>query len=79
MPSIVKSLGLLADETRLRLLLLLRREELSVVELQPPISSAPAKPIIAMIPNQNARIKAFLPPATLPQLVKRRWRFRATH
>jgi ArsR family transcriptional regulator len=34
MPSIVKSLGLLADETRLRLLLLLRREELSVVELQ---------------------------------------------
>ncbi len=34
MPSIVKILRLLADETRLRLLLLLRREELSVVELQ---------------------------------------------
>jgi len=34
MASLVKSLGLLADETRLRLLLLLRREELSVVELQ---------------------------------------------
>lgn len=32
--SIVKTLRLLADETRLRLLLLLRREELSVVELQ---------------------------------------------
>ncbi|MEO8351092.1 MAG: metalloregulator ArsR/SmtB family transcription factor [Chthoniobacteraceae bacterium] len=34
MPSIVKALRLLADETRLRLLLLLQREELSVVELQ---------------------------------------------
>src|SRR5712671_920790 len=34
MVSIVKSLRLLADETRLRLLLLLRREELSVVEIQ---------------------------------------------
>lgn len=34
MASIVKILRLLADETRLRLLLLLRREELSVVELQ---------------------------------------------
>ncbi|MEK0445144.1 MAG: hypothetical protein RLZZ399_465 [Verrucomicrobiota bacterium] len=34
MPSIVKSLRLLADETRLRLLLLLREEELSVVEIQ---------------------------------------------
>src|SRR6187401_2863076 len=34
MASIVKSLRLLADETRLRLLLLLQREELSVVELQ---------------------------------------------
>lgn len=34
MPSIVKNLRLLADETRLRLLLLLRREELSVVEIQ---------------------------------------------
>jgi len=34
MPSIVKSLRLLADETRLRLLLLLEREELSVVEIQ---------------------------------------------
>jgi ubiquinone/menaquinone biosynthesis C-methylase UbiE/biotin operon repressor len=34
MPSIVKSLRLLADETRLRLLLLLQKEELSVVELQ---------------------------------------------
>src|SRR4051794_19265390 len=34
MASIVKNLRLLADETRLRLLLLLRREELSVVEIQ---------------------------------------------
>jgi ArsR family transcriptional regulator len=34
MSSIVKTLRLLADETRLRLLLLLQREELSVVELQ---------------------------------------------
>jgi ArsR family transcriptional regulator len=34
MASIVKSLRLLADETRLRLLLLLQKEELSVVELQ---------------------------------------------
>lgn len=34
MASIVKSLRLLADETRLRLLLLLQQEELSVVELQ---------------------------------------------
>ena len=34
MPSIVKALRLLADETRLRLLLLLQKEELSVVELQ---------------------------------------------
>ncbi len=34
MASIVKSLRLLADETRLRLLLLLREEELSVVEIQ---------------------------------------------
>jgi ubiquinone/menaquinone biosynthesis C-methylase UbiE/biotin operon repressor len=34
MASIIKILRLLADETRLRLLLLLRREELSVVELQ---------------------------------------------
>lgn len=34
MASIVKSLRLLADETRLRLLLLLRQEELSVVEIQ---------------------------------------------
>lgn len=34
MPSIVKNLRLIADETRLRLLLLLRRQELSVVEIQ---------------------------------------------
>jgi len=34
MPSIVRSLALLADETRLRLLLLFGHEELSVVELQ---------------------------------------------
>ena len=34
MPSLVESLALLADATRLRLLLLLRQEELSVVELQ---------------------------------------------
>ena len=34
MPSLVESLALLADPTRLRLLLLLRQEELSVVELQ---------------------------------------------
>jgi ArsR family transcriptional regulator len=34
MSSIVKNLRLLADETRLRLLLLLQREELSVVEIQ---------------------------------------------
>lgn len=34
MPSILKSLRVLADESRLRLLLLLEREELSVVELQ---------------------------------------------
>src|SRR6187402_3129202 len=34
MASIVKSLRLLADETRLRLLLLLQTEELSVVEIQ---------------------------------------------
>ncbi len=34
MASIVKSLRLLADETRLRLLLLLQQEELSVVEIQ---------------------------------------------
>ncbi len=34
MPSIVKNLRLLADETRLRLLLLLQREELTVVEIQ---------------------------------------------
>src|SRR4051794_24182836 len=34
MASIVKNLRLLADETRLRLLLLLRNEELSVVEIQ---------------------------------------------
>lgn len=34
MPSIVKNLRLLADETRLRLLLLLAQEELSVVEIQ---------------------------------------------
>lgn len=33
MPSILKSLRLLADDTRLRLLLLLRQEELSVAEL----------------------------------------------
>ena len=34
MASIVKSLRLLADPTRLRLLLLLQQEELSVVEIQ---------------------------------------------
>ncbi|HEV7867762.1 MAG TPA: metalloregulator ArsR/SmtB family transcription factor [Chthoniobacteraceae bacterium] len=34
MPSLIKSLALLADETRLRLLLLLRAEELSVAEIQ---------------------------------------------
>src|SRR5258708_166867 len=34
MVSIVKSLRLLADETRLRLLLLLQKKELSVVEIQ---------------------------------------------
>ncbi len=34
MASIIKSLRLLADETRLRLLLLLQKEELSVVEIQ---------------------------------------------
>jgi ArsR family transcriptional regulator len=34
MSSVVKTLRLLADETRLRILLLLRQEELSVVELQ---------------------------------------------
>src|SRR6201996_6106473 len=34
MVSIVKSLRLLADETRLRLLLLLQKEEISVVEIQ---------------------------------------------
>lgn len=34
MPSILKSLRLIADPTRLRILSLLRREELSVVELQ---------------------------------------------
>jgi len=34
MPSILKSLRVLADESRLRLLLLLEREELSVAELQ---------------------------------------------
>ena len=34
MPAIVKALRLLADETRLRLLLLMQQEELSVVELQ---------------------------------------------
>jgi ubiquinone/menaquinone biosynthesis C-methylase UbiE/predicted transcriptional regulator len=34
MPSILKSLRLLADDTRLRLLLLLQQEELSVAELQ---------------------------------------------
>ena len=34
MASIVKSLRLIADETRLRLLLLLQKEELSVVEIQ---------------------------------------------
>jgi ubiquinone/menaquinone biosynthesis C-methylase UbiE/DNA-binding HxlR family transcriptional regulator len=34
MPAIVKILRLLSDETRLRVLLLLRREELSVAELQ---------------------------------------------
>src|SRR6202142_3004770 len=34
MASILKSLRVLADESRLRLLLLLEREELSVVELQ---------------------------------------------
>lgn len=34
MPSILECLRLLADETRLRLLLLLQKEELSVVELQ---------------------------------------------
>ena len=34
MPSLVESLALLADPTRLRLLLVLRQEELSVVELQ---------------------------------------------
>ena len=34
MPSLVESLALLADPTRLRLLLLLGEEELSVVELQ---------------------------------------------
>ena len=34
MPSIVKNLRLLADETRLRLLLLLQQEELTVVEIQ---------------------------------------------
>lgn len=33
-PSILKSLSLIADPTRLRLLLLLREEELSVAELQ---------------------------------------------
>ncbi|MEA3208810.1 MAG: hypothetical protein QOE70_1867 [Chthoniobacter sp.] len=34
MPGLVKTLALLADETRLRLLLLLQAEELSVVEIQ---------------------------------------------
>src|SRR6476661_8556183 len=34
MPSILKSLSLVADPTRVRLLLLLKREELSVAELQ---------------------------------------------
>ncbi len=34
MPSILKSLRLLADPNRLRILLLLEREELSVAELQ---------------------------------------------
>src|SRR5204863_9683360 len=34
MASIVKSLRLVADETRLRLLLLLAKDELSVVEIQ---------------------------------------------
>lgn len=34
MPSLIESLALLADPTRLRILLLLRQEELSVVELQ---------------------------------------------
>src|SRR5438128_929224 len=34
MPSIVKSLRVLADPTRLRLLLLLQQEELSVLEIQ---------------------------------------------
>ena len=34
MPSLVESLALLADSTRLRILLLLGEEELSVVELQ---------------------------------------------
>ncbi len=34
MPSVVKALRLLADETRLRLLLLMRTEELSVAEMQ---------------------------------------------
>src|ERR1700683_1206116 len=34
MPSILKSLRVLADESRLRLLLLVEREELSVAELQ---------------------------------------------
>ncbi|MDF1786257.1 MAG: ArsR family transcriptional regulator, partial [Verrucomicrobiales bacterium] len=34
MPSIVKSLRIIADPTRIRILSLLREEELSVVELQ---------------------------------------------
>ena len=34
MASLVETLALIADPTRLRMLLLLRREELSVVELQ---------------------------------------------
>ena len=53
MPSILKSLSLVSDPTRVRLLLLLRQEELSVAELQE-VLSLPQSNISA----QLARLKS---------------------
>ena len=53
MASIVKSLRLLADETRLRLLLLLQKEELSVVEIQEILGMGQSR--ISSISRSSAR------------------------
>ncbi|MBK8092890.1 MAG: metalloregulator ArsR/SmtB family transcription factor [Verrucomicrobiaceae bacterium] len=53
MTSVLKSLGLVADPTRVRLLLLLRREELSVAELQE-IMALPQSNISAQLAKLQA-------------------------